>query len=57
MEIPQGLTFKGQVNRMLQVVREYDFNLEDERFNQDLIKTKTYQIDYNLFNLIKVLSN
>lgn len=53
MEIPQGLTFKGQVNRMLQVVREYDFNLEDERFNLDLIKTKTYQIDYNLFNLIK----
>ena len=37
MEVPQGLTSSEQINRMLQIVKEYniDFNLEDERFNSD----------------------
>lgn len=53
IEIPLGLTRSQQINKMLQIVKEYNINLDDERQNKDLFEAKIVSTDYNLFNLVK----
>lgn len=53
MEVPQGLTSSEQINRMLQIVREYHIDFENDRITADLVASNTFRVDYNLFNLVK----
>jgi len=54
-KVPQGLVSSEQINRMLQIVKEYHFDLsiDTQKLNSDLLAAKTLSIDYNLFNLVK----
>ena len=53
MEVPQGSTSSEQINRMLQIVKEYNIDFNSDRITADLVASNTLRVDYNLFNLIK----